>query len=800
MKFRLVPILIAFVFIARMGCSSPSPSTPTLDSSPASTPQPTPALTPTDSPTPTFTLTPVPPPTSAFTPTPIPTSTATPTPQPILTPVDPFALISQESLFTYLEDLTAIQAYSGWRNSATQGEAEALDYVVERLGKFEYLNGLGMELERQSFRVFNSTELWETRLHLTVGGEEIEVPADGMRGNRDDNRLALRCDSDGQINDVERNPLIAEGAIVPFRSRKQLYHLTGADVEGKIVFLDYALIDTNVLDMGQDALEIVEQIFDWKPAGVVQVTSFSNKQKESHGSFVGDGSPMTWIEVSRNAPVLPILYVRLEDLAPAKIGSWDDLAKIETARLTWDADVYAPGTSGNLVVRIPGVDSLRAVILGAHIDSPNSPGALDDGSGTVALLEVARVLNASQIQPAVDLYLVWFGSEELGLYGSAHFAATHQELLDRAVAMLQLDCLTYPLDGLDGQLTLTSWSYGRLGDDRLTWGDYLAQSAEHKGVDLLPWNSYDLYSDNAVFIGFDVPNANLSYISQRMERFTPVHYVAHLHDPYDTVELVRGVGEELEQMARAALVAALETASETPDLRVTPRPDRRAIFVGSHTEAMLMSPLGFIDFGQTLAMEGFDVDLIPYGQPVTAADLEGADLVVVLPLLDYPDQSGNLLLYNEAWTREEIDVLEAYAANGGLLVLTNSEHRLKLSNRPFELNEDWHDVNAVAERFGISYRFGARTSHLLWVEKNSHPLVEGISYLEFIQDNGIPFTMQQGQTLAWLAGKAVIGLVDYGDASGQVLALADVGLLGNDRGMPHNLRFWQNLAHYARSR
>ncbi len=87
---------------------------------------------------------------------------------------------------------------------------------------------------------------------------------------------------------------------------------------------------------------------------------------------------------------MPTLYVRLEDLASAGISTWEDLAKIESARLIWDADVLSPGTSGNLVARIPGVDSSHAVILGAHIDSPNSPGAMDNGISAVALLEVAR--------------------------------------------------------------------------------------------------------------------------------------------------------------------------------------------------------------------------------------------------------------------------------------------------------------------------------------------------------------------------------------------------------------------------
>ena len=54
---------------------------------------------------------------------------------------DPFDLVSQESLFNYLEDLTSIQPYSGWRNSATEGEAEAMDYVATTLGDFAYFDG-----------------------------------------------------------------------------------------------------------------------------------------------------------------------------------------------------------------------------------------------------------------------------------------------------------------------------------------------------------------------------------------------------------------------------------------------------------------------------------------------------------------------------------------------------------------------------------------------------------------------------------------------------------------------------------
>ena len=40
-------------------------------------------------------------------------------------------MISLDSLLGFVEDLTAIQPYSGWRNSASSGEREALDYAAE---------------------------------------------------------------------------------------------------------------------------------------------------------------------------------------------------------------------------------------------------------------------------------------------------------------------------------------------------------------------------------------------------------------------------------------------------------------------------------------------------------------------------------------------------------------------------------------------------------------------------------------------------------------------------------------------
>ncbi|CAG0927593.1 Aminopeptidase S [Thermoflexales bacterium] len=707
-------------------------------------------------------------------------------------PTDIYQRVSQDSLFDYMTDLTAIQPYSGWRNSATEGEAEALDYVAGQLQQFEYLKQLGLTLERQDFRVFLATELWETRLEVQIAGRDFEIPADGLRGHRDVIDYALHFDSDGKLNDANRDPVVVNESIVVVRTADDINALKPGDVQGKVVFLDYAPIDTTqVQERAYDhALTLLRQ----NPAGIVVVTHFSNAQHESHGTFIGDGQPFGWLDVDH---LPPILYVRLEDMKSAGIKSWEDLAQITSARLTWDADVFSPGTSGNLIAHIPGADATRALILGGHIDSPNSPGAMDDGSGSVVLLEVARVLNAAQLQPPTDLYLVWFGSEELSLYGSAHFAATHQDLLDRTTAMLQVDMLSRPVDDINPYLNLITWSYGRHGDAALPWPDYLTQKSAGFGVTTRPLDSYAIESDNSALAGFDVPNANLIYIDEpAMLRLGSVHYASHIHDPYDTVELARESGEVLVQMAQVALAAALETGRDDPELRIAPRPDRHALFIASHTEPTLVGPVGFIDLAMSLAWAGFDVDLIPYGQSLTPADLANTDLVVVLPVMDYPSPDGDVALYDEAWSPAEIDALEEYVANGGFLVLTNSAHRLKLSNRTFDANEDWSDVNALAERFGVT--FLEETIHDTQVQvTGDHPLTTGVKYLALAEENGVPFTTKTGLALAQAAdGATVAAVIDQG--RGHVLVLADVGILDTAYGDPGNLPFWHNLADYAR--
>ncbi len=694
----------------------------------------------------------------------------------------PYSLVSQERIFAYLEDLTTVQAYSGWRNSATEGEAEALDYVSSTLSKFAHLQELGLELERQTFHVFLATEVWESRLFLTSNGQEIEVPANAVSGHRREIRQALRYDSDGALNDADRNPVEVAGRALLLRTSEDVLDLAQEDAEDRIVFLDYAVIDPEGAGQGLSA-QFVTALIQRHVAGLVLVVAGGN------GKYAGDGTFLEDIAMNER---VPMLNVRLEDLAQAGIASWEALAKIETARLIWDTDVFSPGQSGNLVARIPGADSSRAVILGAHIDSANSPGAGDNGLNSAVLLEVARILDEGAVQPPVDIYLAWFGSEELGFYGSQHFVNTHQELLDRALAAFLMDGFTADRPGRT-ILAMQEASHARFGNTELPFAEYLSQQADLYGIPIeLVVDSEFISSDDGSFYGF-VPHVRFAFGSNAIgERF---------HSPYDTVESVQDQGRVMEQIVSMALIAALDTPLDAPDLHVTPEPDRRALLVATHTEVLHMTPTLLIHLDRALAWEGFDVDVVPYGQSTSSADLADADLVLVLPVIDYPSVDGDLTLYDEQWRADEIEQLVSYVEQGGFLVLTNSANRLYLG-RVAETNEDWEAANALAEPFGIRYE-GVAFSSIRARVVATHPLTGDLFDLVLMAHNGVPLTLQAGEALAEVNGEVAVGLIDYGGAGGQVLALSDLGsldLYSTGEGERDNLDFLRNLARYARGR
>ena len=75
-----------------------------------------------------------------------------------------------------------------------------------------------------------------------------------------------------------------------------------------------------------------------------------------------------------------------------------------------------------------------------RLDSINN-GADDDGSGSVALLEIGRVLATAADRPRRSVLLVWHTAEEAGLLGSAYFTDHPTVPLENIVAAVNVDMI-----------------------------------------------------------------------------------------------------------------------------------------------------------------------------------------------------------------------------------------------------------------------------------------------------------------------------------------------------------------------
>jgi hypothetical protein len=88
----------------------------------------------------------------------------------------------------------------------------------------------------------------------------------------------------------------------------------------------------------------------------------------------------------------------------------------------------------NVLAWLPGRDTTRVIVMGGHYDScicktntndstSTAPGADDDGSGSSAVLELARVMS-KRYPKGLDATIVFalYAAEEQGVLGSAHLA------------------------------------------------------------------------------------------------------------------------------------------------------------------------------------------------------------------------------------------------------------------------------------------------------------------------------------------------------------------------------------------
>jgi len=121
---------------------------------------------------------------------------------------------------------------------------------------------------------------------------------------------------------------------------------------------------------------------------------------------------------------------------------------LSTSLLTFRTD-YSPNVLG---VKLGATDPTKVVVIGAHYDSrgPSStsatqraPGANDNGSGTGAVLHIAKIFYEHNVTFDHTIHFITYSGEEQGLYGSAAYATQLVNEKTVVVGVINADMVSY---------------------------------------------------------------------------------------------------------------------------------------------------------------------------------------------------------------------------------------------------------------------------------------------------------------------------------------------------------------------
>ncbi|MFD2743459.1 MULTISPECIES: M20/M25/M40 family metallo-hydrolase [Sphingobacterium] len=165
--------------------------------------------------------------------------------------------------------------------------------------------------------------------------------------------------------------------------------------------------------------------------------------------------------------------------------------------------------SFNTIAEIKGTEFPdEYVILSAHLDSwEGGSGATDNGTGTITMMEVARVLKKILPNPKRTILIGLWGSEEQGLNGSRAFVIDNPDIVEKTQAVFNLDNGTGRVVNIDGSGFVHSYDYiGR-------WLSAVPTTITKEIKTNFPGNPGSGGSDHASFVAAGIPAFMLSSLS-----------------------------------------------------------------------------------------------------------------------------------------------------------------------------------------------------------------------------------------------------------------------------------------------
>ena len=313
----------------------------------------------------------------------------------------------------------------------------------------------------------------------------------------------------GELQVIEPSGTPAKGAVVVYKS------LEGADNQKR----QEAMVKARNAGAAAVALIESENNRRTREAGNVRLPSLP-------GRISGDAADAAFVAIGLRKDALDAL---------AAMG---DGAKVEFSGPTEAADTR---TTWNAIGVLRGSDPASgSIMLSAHLDhlGVNESltgdkifnGADDDASGSVAVLELARVFGSGR-RPRRTIYFVCFGSEESGGHGARYFISNSPVPLTQIVADIQFEMIGRPDPKVPpGTLWLT-------GYDRSTLGPTLAKQGAALVADPHPDQNFFQRSDNYTLAVRGVVAHTISSFGLHTDYHRPSDDISKIDFPFMTRSL-----------------------------------------------------------------------------------------------------------------------------------------------------------------------------------------------------------------------------------------------------------------------
>lgn len=313
--------------------------------------------------------------------------------------------VDSQRLRQHLEHFSTL-----FRDSGTQDERKAADYVVQQLKDA----GLAPQTH-----VFSSYISWPREGRLRVSDQDGQIAEIPTRTRS----FGASTPAEGITADLIFVPFAEPGkGEMIFSHRAVAGNYTGKDVSGKIVI---------TADGGPDGIRRAQE-----RGALAHIHIWPSDEDAIHEMIATPvwGTPTT--QTASRIPAIPALGIkhfdgiRLRELLDTSPIMATVISNVETA---W---VDLP----LVVADIPGNVTDMFLMVGSHIDSWYE-GITDNATGDAALLEMARVLNQHRGSLRHGVRFAWWPGHSTGRYsGSTWYADSHfMELRRRALGYLNID-------------------------------------------------------------------------------------------------------------------------------------------------------------------------------------------------------------------------------------------------------------------------------------------------------------------------------------------------------------------------